>query len=221
MEPYVISEEVRQYLPPGRTMDGLRQPLYDAQRFTANIAAGTEIQFFATPIGQGTGIGGGAKTALDTNMRLAGQLPAGHVFECWSPRIVVGFDDVASANLPAVNQQADILNDILYGSFFTFRIVSQLKLECPAFFLPAGAGPVASFQGFQGAAANFQAAIVTNGSPDQTAPTVLHPFPVVIPPTQQFTVSLTAVRQVTFSAAVGGILIWVVLDGILHRVALP
>lgn len=218
---YKMRPEVARYLAPGVTYDPLRQPLYDAARFTATIAAGTTTAFFSTPIGQGTGLGGAAKTELDTNMRLAGQIPANHVYECWSPRVVVAFDDVESVTAPGINQQAGILNDILYGGFIRFRIVSQEKLLCPVYYLPAGAGAVASLQGFQAAAAAFQAAVVTNGEPNQFAPQRLDPFPVVIPPLQTFTVEWVAVRAVTFTAAVAGILIWVLLDGILHRPALP
>lgn len=218
---YNFRPELSRYLGPGVTYDPLRQPLYDGVRFTATIAAGTVQSFFATPVGQGTGMGGGAKTELDTNMRLAGQIPSQHVYEVWSPRIVVAFDDISSATIPGINQQPEILNDILYGSFLRFRIVSQEKLLVPAFFLPAGAGAVLSLQGFQAAAASFQTASATNGVASQEAPQRLDPFPVVIPPLQSFLVEITFVRAVTFTAAVGGILVWVVLDGILHRPALP
>ncbi len=218
---YKMRPEVARYLAPGVTYDPLRQPLYDGVRFTATIAAGTTQGFFATPVGQGTGIGGGAKTELDTNLRLAGQIPANHVAEVWSPRVVVAFDTIQSADIPAVNQAAENLNDILYGAFLRFRIVSQEKLLVPVFYLPAGAGATGVFQGFQAAAASFQGAVFTNGEPNQMAPQRLDPFPVVIPPLQSFLVEITFVRAVTFAAAVGGILIWVVLDGILHRPALP
>ncbi|MGH7376138.1 MAG: hypothetical protein ACREKK_01790 [Candidatus Methylomirabilales bacterium] len=218
---YKMRPEVARYLAPGVTYDPLRQPFYDAVRFTATIAAGTTQGFFTTPVGQGTGLGGAAKTELDTNMRTQPPLAANHVFEVWSPRIVVAFDDVESATAPGVNQQAGIINDILYGSFFRFRIVSQEKLLCPTYYLPAGAGVSGTLQGFQAAAAAFQAGIVTNGEPNQFAPQRLDPFPIVVPPLQQITVELTFVRAVTFSAAVAGILIWVLLDGILHRPALP
>lgn len=218
---YKMRPEVARYLAPGVTYDPLRQPLYDAVRFTATIAAGTTQQFFTTPVGSGTGLGGAAKTELDTNMRTQPPLAANHVMEVWSPRVVIAFDDVESAGLPAPNQQAGILNDILHGAFLRFRIVSQEKLLCPIFYLPAAAGPVGTLQGFQVAAASFQAALVTNGEPNQFAAQRLDPFPIIIPPLQQLTVEITFVRAVTFTAAVAGILVWVVLDGILHRPALP
>lgn len=218
---YQVRPEVARYLTRGVTYDPLRQPLYDAVRFTATIAAGTRQAFFSTPVGQGTGINGGAKTELDTNMRLAGQVPRDHVFEVWSPRIVIAFDDVSGANIPAVNQQIEELNDIIYGAFLRFRIVSQEKLLVPLFYLPAGGGAVAALQGFQAAAASFQTALVTNGEPNQFAAQRLDPFPIIIPPLQTITVEIEFVTAVTFAAAVGGIRLWVVFDGILHRPALP
>lgn len=221
---YQLRQEVKRYLKPGTTYDPLRQPLYDAVRFSAQIAAGTNTAFFSTPIGQGTGIAAGAKTLLDTNMRLAGQLPTDHVFECWSPRAVVAFDNVMSAQLPLVAQRAEVLNDLLYRTRLSISIVTQRKLDCPVFFLPAGAGAVWSGQGFQAAAANFTTEIVTNGTPVQTAALRLDPFPIVIPPQQTFSVEMvndTAVPEAALAAGVGGFTVWIVLDGILHRPALP
>src|SRR5262245_49346796 len=80
---YDFRREVESYLNTG-TYDSLRQPLYDRVTVTAGaIAVGNLSSFFAVPVGQG------GKTNLDTNLNLAGQLPANHVFEVWSPRIVV------------------------------------------------------------------------------------------------------------------------------------
>jgi hypothetical protein len=218
--PYQMSQDVARYLVPGATYDALRQPLYDGVQFSAPIAAGTVIPFFQIPVGAGTGIGGGAKTELDTNMRLAGALPAGFVFEVWEPRIVVAFENPTSASAPGVDSPQEVANDFIYGSFFRFRIVTQEKLLCPVYYLPAGAGLVASMIGFQAAAANFRSSIVSHGHPSRLAVTPLDPFPIVIPPQQQFTVEITSVTGVP-NANVGGLRVWVVLDGILHRPALP
>lgn len=54
------------------------QSLYDSAAYAA--AGVASLTFFSTPIGAGTGFGGGAKTVSDTNMQLAGQLPAGQMF---------------------------------------------------------------------------------------------------------------------------------------------
>lgn len=56
----------------------LTQSLYDSVAYPA--AGLNSNTFFTVPIGQGTGLGGGAKTRSDTNMQLAGQLPAGNMF---------------------------------------------------------------------------------------------------------------------------------------------
>lgn len=215
--PYQMSQDVARYLVPGATYDALRQPLYDAAAFTADIAAGTIIPFFQTPVGAGTGIAGGAKTELDTNMRLAGALPAGFVFEVWSPRIVVAFANPTAAAAPGVTDPQEVANDFIYGSFLRIRIVTAEKLLAPVYFFPAGAGLVATLQGFQATAANFRSSIVTHGVPHQYAPIALDPFPIVIPPQQQFTVEITSPTGVV---GANGMRVWVVLDGVLHRPAL-
>lgn len=56
----------------------ITQSLYDSIAYPA--AGLASAAFFQTPIGQGTGFGGGAKSLSDTNMQLAGQLPAGQMF---------------------------------------------------------------------------------------------------------------------------------------------
>ncbi len=60
----------------------LRQPLFDTAVYAT--AGATGINFFATPQGQGSsaapGNAGNPKTSVDTNMQLAGQLPAGQSF---------------------------------------------------------------------------------------------------------------------------------------------
>jgi len=215
---YQMSQDVARYLVPGATYDALRQPLYDAQAFTADIAAGASIPFFQIPVGAGTGIAGSAKTELDTNMRLAGALPAGFVFEVWTPRIVVGFANPSAAAAPAVTDPQEVINDFIYGSFFRLRIVTQEKLLCPVYYLPAGTGVQATLLGFQGAAANFRSSIVSHGHPSQLAIQALDPFPIVIPPQQQFTVEVVSPTGV---AGANGMRVWVVLDGVLHRPALP
>lgn len=53
-------------------MEVISQPLYDYQLYPA--AGATQLTFFQTPVGQGT------KTRQDTNMELAGQLPAPQLF---------------------------------------------------------------------------------------------------------------------------------------------
>jgi hypothetical protein len=53
--------------------DKSHQPIYDTLRYDG----GAKAAFFCTPLGFGSGLFGGAKTILETNMYLPGQLPAG------------------------------------------------------------------------------------------------------------------------------------------------
>lgn len=61
--------------------------LYDSIAYPA--AGLASAAFFQTPIGQGTGFGGAAKSLSDTNMQLAGQLPAGQMFLISSVEVLV------------------------------------------------------------------------------------------------------------------------------------
>lgn len=63
----------------------LTQTLYDSIAYPA--AGLNSASFFSIPIGQGVGFGGGAKTRSDTNLQLAGQLPAGNMFICSSVEV--------------------------------------------------------------------------------------------------------------------------------------
>lgn len=206
---YKMRPEVSRYLAAGVTYDPLRQPLYDRVIFAAGAQPAGVTQFFATPVGQG------GKTELDTNLRLAGQLPANHVFEVWSPRIVIR--PVQPSHI-GVATAADVESDLeffMYGSFQRCRIVSQEKLLVPTYFLPAASG-VDGASSMTAAAVNLQA--FTNGSPTQYAGVRLDPFPIILPPLQQFTWSLEIPLTFTTQNIVH---VWVVLDGILHRPALP
>lgn len=208
---YDFRREVEAYLARG-TYDSLRQPLYDRVTVAAGVqAVGAVFTFFVLPVGQGTP----AKTQLDTNMNLAGQIPANHVLEVWSPRIIV--HPVQPSNIAAATA-ANVLTDVdnfLHNSFFTFNIVSQQKLLVPTFYLPAGAG-VSGFANTTAAA--VQAQYATNGLPSQDAPQRLDPFPVILPPLQAFLISITVGVAFTTQNVVH---LWVLLDGILHRTALP
>jgi hypothetical protein len=208
---YDFRREVEAYLAPG-TYDSLRQPLYDQVIVAAGVqAAGTVFPFFAIPVGQGVP----AKTNLATNLNLAGQLPANHVMEIWSPRLIVR--PVQPSNIGAATA-ANVLTDVdnfIHSCFFTFNIVTQQKLLVPVFYLPAAAG-VTGFAQVTAAAVNAIAA--TNGAPDQTAAQRLDPFPIILPPLQTFLVTITVGVAFTTQNIVH---LWTVLDGMLHRTALP
>ncbi len=213
---YKMRPEVARYLTPGVTYDPLRQPMYD-RVIQASPALGT-IQFFQLPVGQGSP----AKTLLDTNMRLQGQIPASHVFEVWSPRVVIMPLKATTAAAIAATNSIEDCYDLMIGGFLEFKLVGRPKLQCPLFYLPAGAGlsGLASISTNLVAAAGAGGSILgaTNGDPSQLAPQRLDPFPVVIPPLQTFSFEVTFPSSIVLSANVN---LWMVLDGILHQPALP
>lgn len=103
----------------------VRQTLYDSSAYAA--AGATSLSFFSTPIGQGTGLGGGVKTITDTNMNLAGQLPANQYFliesvelliETATPTVAAGMPSAFGAQLAATS-----LNDM-----FILRRAGHLNL---------------------------------------------------------------------------------------------
>lgn len=86
-------------------------PLYDNQLFAT--AGSTAMTFFSTPIGQGVtsslgAVVGTAKTLFDTNMQLAGQLPApqGFQIESIEVRFTPGRSATANTFLLALPSQA-------------------------------------------------------------------------------------------------------------------
>jgi len=209
---YKMRPEVSRYLAPGVTYDPLRQPLYDRVVFAAGVQAAGTTAFFQTPVG-------GAKTELDTNLRLAAQIPANHVFECWSPRVYIRPIQPSHIAAPVAGDAISDIDFWMNNTFVRIKIVSQEKLLMPTWMLPAGAGP----WGFSAAATTVAATTVNvevanNGEPTQFSAVRLDPFPIIIPPLQQFTVELTI--PVAFTTTLVD-QVWIELDGILHRPALP
>lgn len=109
--------------------EGITQTLYDS---TAYAAAGqTQLSFFALPVGQGTGFGGGTKTLTDTNMTLAGQMPANQefliqsielLFEPTTPTVAAAMPAAFGAQAVAV-----LINDV-----YIFRRMGNLNLTIGA-----------------------------------------------------------------------------------------
>lgn len=112
------------------TVEAVNQPLYD---FATYAFAGTtqQYRFFALPQGQGTP----PKTLADTNMTLAGQLPAGTSFEVRAIEVAV-FPGV----LPALGQQnsagaagvAQFVNDVwtlFRNGYLSMRILAKDYLQ--------------------------------------------------------------------------------------------
>lgn len=81
--------------------EALRQSLYDEATYPA---AGTLLlNFFTTPQGQGVAaLGGGVKTASDTNMTLAGQIPTNQYFLIQEIEVLFSpIQDATAADLPS------------------------------------------------------------------------------------------------------------------------
>lgn len=96
-----------------RGWEALRQNFYDSNAYPA--AGSQALAFFQVPKGQGTGFGGAAKTPSDTNMDLAGQLPAQQEFvvesisvEFWPTTPTVAAQMPAAFGAQAISQ---IIND--------------------------------------------------------------------------------------------------------------
>lgn len=96
-----------------RGYEAIRQNFYDSNAYPA---AGVQaLAFFQVPKGQGTGFGGAAKTPSDTNMDLAGQLPAQQEFvvesisvEFWPTTPTVAAQMPAAFGAQAI---AQVVND--------------------------------------------------------------------------------------------------------------
>lgn len=107
--------------------EAITNTLYDS---TAYAAAGqTTLAFFSTPVGQGTGFGGGAKTYSDTNMTLAGQLPANQEFLIQSLEIL--FDPTTptvAAAMPASLDAAANAAQVIINDAYIFWRAGNLTL---------------------------------------------------------------------------------------------
>ncbi len=121
--------------------DEISSPLYDTLAYPA---AGTnQLVFFANPIGAGatTAPGAaGAKTEADTNMQVAGQLPAGNQF------FVTGIElHFWPGVLPGTGPQADANTGQFWNDVWTFLTAGWLRfriqnrdyaLDAPALVFP-------------------------------------------------------------------------------------
>lgn len=119
-------------------LEAIDKPVYDT--FPVVSASTTSGDFFQTPQGQSS------KTAMETSMRQAGQLPVPEKFTI--KRIGLFF---------MTNVLADFMklsNQILY----TFSVNSKIYTQGPSFYYPTGFGP------FGQTTAN-DTSIVTNGFP--------------------------------------------------------
>lgn len=99
--------------------EGITNSLYDSAAYAA--AGANTLAFFATPIGQGVGFGGGVKTLSDTNMQLAGQLPANQEFLVQSIEILFSpTTPTVAAQMPAAFG-AQAISQIVNDAYIFYR----------------------------------------------------------------------------------------------------
>jgi hypothetical protein len=201
--------------------EAIRQSLYDSIAYPAaglNTAA-----FFQLPVGQGVGFGGGPKSLSDTNMQLAGQLPAMQAFLVQSVELRFNVTTpTVTAQMPAVfgaQAVAALVNDayIFWRSGnLTFFVGSKSYLqEAPLFKFPPKAGFAldAALCDTTSAAASSQSRIAYAGATGR--PYILTPGDIQLTSNQNFGVSLNwpeGLQAVTNPAR-----IFVTLDGVLYR----
>jgi len=122
--------------------DIITQPQWDSNLIAA---ATTSAVYFTTPLGQGATVWGaaGPKTLTDTNMNLAGQLPAGWAFRAYT----VQFQVEAGCTI------ADMVL-LLNSGVLSFLVGAKSFLDLPLVFAPAGGGAVVVFDAASAGTAN-------------------------------------------------------------------
>jgi hypothetical protein len=189
-------------------LEAIEQPLYDYQTYAA--LGQTNLTFFATPMGQG------GKTIDDTNMQLAGQLPAPQQFLCKS--ISLEFFPGVSPT-PAVGATvSQFVNDVWAvgkSGTLTFSALSKNILQMA----PLSNFPNKSRMNVSAALADTTTAAASRLSVINYAAWAGPTFeiaPIMILPNQNFQVTLTWAAAVPLPSAAAG-RIGIKLNGILYR----
>jgi len=194
--------------------EAVRQSLYD---FTSYAAAGqTTLNFFATPNGQG------GKTLSDTNMTLAGQLPAAQEFLVNSIEVlffptvpVVAADNPAAFGVAAI---ANAVNDV-YKVMRTGNLVLTIGSKPYLTEAPLGRFPAKTH--FQVDGAVSQGGVVADTAQrvvyaySAGRPYLLSPADLRLTSSQNFSITLNwpeGLQTITNPGRIG-----VILDGILYR----
>lgn len=197
--------------------EAIRQSLYD---FTTYAAAGqTQLSFFALPVGQG------GKTLSDTNMQLAGQLPANQEFLINSIEIYFRTTTPApSASTVDAAVAAPALATQVNDSYLVSRTGNlTLTIGSKPYLQEAPLGRFPPKTNFEIDAATALATTVAADSIESRIalgrwtgrPYLLSPADLRLVSTQNFSVTLNwpeGVQAITNAARIG-----VVLDGILYR----
>lgn len=201
--------------------EAIRQSLYDS---TAYPAAGiAQMTFFQVPVGQGTGFGGAAKSYSDTNMQLAGQMPANQVYLVQSIEIMLEpTTPTVAAQMPAAfgaQAAAAIVNDAYIfrrsGNLNFFIGAKSYLQEAPLMRFPSKArfnldGALSDTTTAAAASQNRLAFGDSGGRPY-----ILTPGDIQLESSQNFYVQLSwpeGLQVITNPARV-----FVILDGVLYR----
>lgn len=197
--------------------EAVRQSLYDFQAYAA--AGQAQLTFFALPKGQGAPV----KTESDTNMTLAGQIPANQEFLAQSIEIhfFPTVPAVAAQNPAAFGAQAAalLLNDVyLVGRTGNLNLTIGSKpylQEAPLGRFPAKTGFEldAALADVTTAGANLQSRIAFGRWTGR--PYLLSPADLLLTANQNFSVTLNwpeGVQAISNAARIG-----VVIDGIMYR----
>lgn len=202
--------------------EAIRQSLFDFQQYVA--AGSTQLSFFNLPIGQGTSYaGGGTKSLSDTNMTLAGQLPANQEFLIQSIEVVFlpTTPTVAAAMPAAFGAQAVAVH---VNDNYIFRRSGNLVLtigskpylqEAPLMRFPSKTHfeVRAALSDVSTAGASLQSRIAVGRADGR--PYLLSPVDLLLPQNQNFGITLNwpeGAQAITNPARCG-----VILDGILYR----
>lgn len=187
--------------------DSIAEPRYDT---AAAVTGTTSLTYFQVPVGQGQTTFGAAATAKsfsDTNMDLAGQLPAGYVFRA------LGFRLAFAWNIIVADFQV-----VLNGCFLQLIVGAKPFLTVPARTIPGGNGP---FMG-GGITPTGTSAVLNNGWPVLTNGFTLTSKPLDLKATENFKVTLTwpnAAPTLTGAAfqPAASVPITIYMDGFLGR----
>ena len=219
MQPMSFSDAENYRVNRSQEYEVTRQSLYDFQTYAQ--AGQTSLTFFQTPIGQG------GKTIADTNLELAGQLPAPKNFVVESIEIYffpadnpVTVTNVTTVGATVSNYANDVDAVAQSGSLDFFIGSKSYLQEAPIGRFP----PKTRLETGFSAALQTKQAIAADDSGQWTAdyaamcgrPYFLDPYKILLAPTQNFTVTLTWPAAVAVSADAR---IGVVLDGVLFRLS--
>lgn len=218
MEPIRSFSDIQKYqVNRSQEFEVTRQTLYDFQTY-AN-AGQTSLTFFQIPIGQS------GKTIADTNLELAGQLPAPKHFVVESIEVVF-YPGPLPVEVDTAVTDVEHVNDVYTvaksGSLNFFIGSKSYLQEAPIGRFPPKTRLDADFgfalQQFQATAADAVSQVSGNYAAMSGRPYFLSPYNIALMPTQNFNVSLTWPSAVALPSGVDG-RIGIVLDGALVRLS--